>query len=167
MDPAPIPPNSCQDTKVQVQYNSGNFSWNSWQINPVRTLSPGLETDGSSNCQIQMRWPEGGEWGRTNQRWIMKNCHEVSDIIMIRTSSIKQLGKGTFYFCLFLYHSNQKTQSQCKQTYEFKFLSRNLKPFSFLRYVYRFVCDLQSLLGYSADELHSMVELGKLLQQHR
>ena len=35
------------------------------------------------------------------------------------------------------------------------------------RYVYRFVCDLQSLLGYSADELHSMVELGKLLQQHR
>ena len=37
----------------------------------------------------------------------------------------------------------------------------------FCRYVYRFVCDLQSLLGYSADELHSMVELGKLLHQHR
>ncbi|QQP55136.1 Vets avian erythroblastosis virus E26 oncogene -like protein 1 [Caligus rogercresseyi] len=27
------------------------------------------------------------------------------------------------------------------------------------RYVYRFVCDLQSLLGYAPDELHSMVEL--------
>ncbi|XP_060820137.1 ETS-like protein pointed isoform X4 [Bombus pascuorum] len=27
------------------------------------------------------------------------------------------------------------------------------------RYVYRFVCDLQSLLGYSPEELHAMVEL--------
>lgn len=27
------------------------------------------------------------------------------------------------------------------------------------RYVYRFVCDLQSLLGYSPEELHAMVDL--------
>ncbi|XP_011631708.1 ETS-like protein pointed isoform X2 [Pogonomyrmex barbatus] len=27
------------------------------------------------------------------------------------------------------------------------------------RYVYRFVCDLQSLLGYSPDEIHAMVDL--------
>ncbi|XP_044744569.1 ETS-like protein pointed isoform X3 [Coccinella septempunctata] len=27
------------------------------------------------------------------------------------------------------------------------------------RYVYRFVCDLQNLLGYSAEELHAMVDL--------
>ena len=39
--------------------------------------------------------------------------------------------------------------------------------FPIFRYVYRFVCDLQSLLGYSADELHSMVELGKLIQQQQ
>ena len=41
----------------------------------------------------------------------------------------------------------------------------NFIYFSIFRYVYRFVCDLQSLLGYSADELHNMVELGKLLQR--
>ena len=29
----------------------------------------------------------------------------------------------------------------------------------FYRYVYRFVCDLQSLLGYSPEELHAMVDL--------
>ena len=29
----------------------------------------------------------------------------------------------------------------------------------FCRYVYRFVCDLQSLLGYSPAELHAMVDL--------
>jgi hypothetical protein len=29
----------------------------------------------------------------------------------------------------------------------------------FIRYVYRFVCDLQSLLGYSPEELHAMVDL--------
>ena len=27
------------------------------------------------------------------------------------------------------------------------------------RYVYRFVCDLESLLGYSASQLHAMVDL--------
>ena len=27
------------------------------------------------------------------------------------------------------------------------------------RYVYRFVCDLQSLLGYTPEELHAMVDL--------
>ena len=27
------------------------------------------------------------------------------------------------------------------------------------RYVYRFVCDLQSLLGYTPDELHAIVDL--------
>jgi len=33
------------------------------------------------------------------------------------------------------------------------------------RYVYRFVCDLQSLLGYSSDELHGMVELHNMQQR--
>uniref|UniRef100_A0A182TB48 ETS domain-containing protein n=2 Tax=Anopheles TaxID=7164 RepID=A0A182TB48_9DIPT len=27
------------------------------------------------------------------------------------------------------------------------------------RYVYRFVCDLQTLLGYSAKQVHEMVDL--------
>ena len=27
------------------------------------------------------------------------------------------------------------------------------------RYVYRFVCDLQGLLGYSPEEIHQMVDL--------
>ena len=27
------------------------------------------------------------------------------------------------------------------------------------RYVYRFVCDLQGLLGYSPEEIHAMVDL--------
>ena len=27
------------------------------------------------------------------------------------------------------------------------------------RYVYRFVCDLQGLLGYSPEEIHHMVDL--------
>jgi hypothetical protein len=31
--------------------------------------------------------------------------------------------------------------------------------FTFSRYVYRFVCDLQSILGYSPEELHAMVGL--------
>ncbi|XP_040569621.1 protein C-ets-2 [Lepeophtheirus salmonis] len=34
------------------------------------------------------------------------------------------------------------------------------------RYVYRFVCDLQSLLGYAPDELHSMVELQQQSSPH-
>jgi len=35
------------------------------------------------------------------------------------------------------------------------------------RYVYRFVCDLQSLLGYTSDELHGMVELHNLQQRQQ
>jgi hypothetical protein len=30
-------------------------------------------------------------------------------------------------------------------------------PIILFRYVYRFVCDLQGLLGYSPEEIHSMV----------
>jgi len=33
------------------------------------------------------------------------------------------------------------------------------------RYVYRFVCDLQSLLGYSPEELHAMVDLQPLVKK--
>ena len=64
----------------------------------------------------------------------------------------------------FFYHSTLKFDVRVNKLMILHFLKHF---FSFLRYVYRFVCDLQSLLGYSADELHSMVELGKLLQQHR
>ena len=32
----------------------------------------------------------------------------------------------------------------------------------FLRYVYRFVCDLHGLLGYTAQEIHAMVDLQPL-----
>ena len=35
----------------------------------------------------------------------------------------------------------------------------------FSRYVYRFVCDLQSLLGYSPEELHAMVDLQPLVKK--
>ena len=34
--------------------------------------------------------------------------------------------------------------------------------FSFFRYVYRFVCDLHGLLGYTAQEIHAMVDLQPL-----
>ena len=33
------------------------------------------------------------------------------------------------------------------------------------RYVYRFVCDLQSLLGYAPEELHAMVDLQPLVKK--
>ena len=33
------------------------------------------------------------------------------------------------------------------------------------RYVYRFVCDLQSLLGYTPEELHAMVDLQPLVKK--
>ena len=33
---------------------------------------------------------------------------------------------------------------------------------NFLRYVYRFVCDLHGLLGYTAQEIHAMVDLQPL-----
>ena len=35
----------------------------------------------------------------------------------------------------------------------------------FCRYVYRFVCDLQSLLGYTPEELHAMVDLQPLVKK--
>ena len=37
--------------------------------------------------------------------------------------------------------------------------------FIICRYVYRFVCDLQSLLGYTPEELHAMVDLQPLVKK--
>ena len=34
--------------------------------------------------------------------------------------------------------------------------------FQYYRYVYRFVCDLHGLLGYTAQEIHAMVDLQPL-----
>ena len=38
----------------------------------------------------------------------------------------------------------------------FFYLIENISSFIFFRYVYRFVCNLQSLLGYKAEDLHRM-----------
>ena len=35
------------------------------------------------------------------------------------------------------------------------------------RYVYRFVCDLQGLLGYTPEEIHAMVDFRPELRSHR
>ena len=35
------------------------------------------------------------------------------------------------------------------------------------RYVYRFVCDLQGLLGYTPEEIHAMVDFRPELRPHR
>ena len=84
---------------------------------------------------------------------------------MTRISSIKQQGKGKYRTIRIL--------SQYFVFYQVLLINisnhvRAIKlMFPIFRYVYRFVCDLQSLLGYSADELHSMVELGKLIQQQQ
>ncbi len=65
------------------------------------------------------------------------------------------------YILLFFYRKNKP-----KMNYEK--LSRGLRYYydkniihktAGKRYVYRFVCDLQSLLGYSPEELHAMVDL--------
>ena len=42
----------------------------------------------------------------------------------------------------------------------------NSTPF-FFRYVYKFVCDLQSLLGYSPEELQAMVAQQQQQQQQQ
>ena len=42
------------------------------------------------------------------------------------------------------------------------FNDKDAPCFLFFRYVYRFVCDLHGLLGYTAQEIHAMVDLQPL-----
>ena len=51
----------------------------------------------SPYIRIYCRLPADGEWGRINQRWIMRNYPGVSDTTMIRISFIKLWGKGKWY----------------------------------------------------------------------
>ena len=75
------------------------------------------------------RWPRDGDAGRTSRRWIMKSCHEVCDITMTRISYRRLEERGRYWVEWVL-----------------------LMACSCSRYVYRFVCDMQNILGQTPQQ---------------
>ena len=91
---------------------------------------------GNLNLQILMKWRVVGALGKWRAR---ASIHII--IFFCRKNKPKmnyeKLSRGLRYY----YDKNIIHKTAGK------------------RYVYRFVCDLQSLLGYSPEELHAMVDL--------
>ena len=122
-------------------FSCGSFCSNFSPIRAVRTSFHGRATAGNSSSRIRMKWPDVGVSGMP----------PLDHLI------------GLFLIFDFVYNYRK---NKPKMNYEK--LSRGLRYYydkniihktAGKRYVYRFVCDLQSLLGYSPEELHAMVDL--------
>ena len=84
----------------------------------------------------------------------MKSYQEDCGTITIKTLFTRLLEKGKFVAT--------KSERTLLNIETILMTKRYHIYFSFFRYVYRFVCDLHGLLGYTAQEIHAMVDLQPL-----
>lgn len=133
------------------QFNCGSFYWNYWWTKLAKISYRGRAKDGNSNSPIQMKWVLNYVQSTLPYRDLFPACTDN-----INTNNGNNFFNGIHFVFPIVQVARRWGVRKNKPKMNYEKLSRGLRYYydkniihktAGKRYVYRFVCDLQNLIG--------------------